>query len=332
MILAGDIGGTKTLLALYEQRDGLLVQLREEVFASQEQTNLETVAGDFLRRAGLDRAPAMACFGVAGPVSGNRARITNLPWVVDGPFMQRDLGLGDVYLINDVQATAAAVPRLGSRQLFKLNEPTIEPGGSIGVVAPGTGLGEALLVCEGQGHLVLPSEGGHASYAPVTAPQQALLAFMQRRYDHVSLERVCSGMAVPDLYAFALEYGDFTEPGWLAKARLEAADETPVIIKAALEDRFAAAGATLDLFVENLAVEVGDMALRLWATGGVYLGGGICPRILQRLRQPDFIDTIRQKGRFSDWVAQVPVTVILEPKAALLGAAWLGLEREQTTH
>ncbi len=324
MILAGDVGGTKTVLALFDPERGPMQPLREETFPSGEHESLEAIVGRFLE--GADAAPAAASFGVAGPVVDGRSRTTNLPWVIDASAIGKTFDIPRVQLLNDLQASAMVVPHLGPEDLCTLNVGQAEPTGTIGVIAPGTGLGEAFLVWTGERYQSCPTEGGHASFAPVTHEQLKLLDYLEPRFGHVSFERVCSGTGIPNLYDYLSQSGRHDEPDWLRDALAEAQDPTPVIVNAALERKAPICIATLDLFVRILGGVAGNLALKVFATGGLYLGGGIPPRILPRLKRRDFLDAICFKGRFRDWVARIPVHVILDPKAALHGAAWHAIE------
>ncbi len=322
MILAGDIGGTKTVLALLSEERGVDRPMREEQYPSDEHDSLEAIINEFLRDAG--EKPSAASFGVAGPVVNRQAQITNLPWVINADSIGATFNIPHVHLLNDLQAIATAVPHLQPNQLATLNVGQRDPTGAIGVVAPGTGLGEAFLVWTGQAYQAFPTEGGHASFAPVTQEQRELLDYLGPKFGHVSFERVCSGSGIPILYDYVSQCGGHDEPDWLRKALVGTKDATPVIVGAALERKAEICIATLDLFTRILAGAVGNMALKVLATGGLYLGGGIPPRILPRLQKPDFVEAISFKGRFRDWVARTPVHVILDPKAALHGAAWDG--------
>ncbi len=324
MILAGDIGGTKTILALFDAREGAGRPLVERTFPSAEYESLEAIVGEFLKTS--DEAPMAASFGVAGPVLSGRSHTTNLPWIIDADAIGQAFGVPRVRLLNDLQASAMAVPHLGADAVCTLNVGHGDPTGAIGVIAPGTGLGEAFLVWTGQRYQSCPTEGGHASFAPVTHEQLELLDYLEPRFGHVSFERVCSGSGIPNLYDYLSQTGRHEEPDWLADALARASDPTPVIVDAALERKARICVATLDLFVRILGGVCGNLALKVFATGGLYLGGGIPPRILPRLQRGDFLDAICFKGRFRDWVSRIPVHVILDPKAALHGAAWDALE------
>jgi glucokinase len=326
MLLAGDIGGTKTNLALFSPEAGPRAPLVETTLPSARYPSLEALVSEFLDSANLEAE--RASFGVAGPVVEGRARITNLPWEMNEQQLRTVLGLSSVRLLNDLAAIAHAVPWLDQDDLATLNQGQAAPGGTIAVIAPGTGLGEAFLTWDGSRYRAFASEGGHADFAPSNPFEVELLTYLQRRFDHVSYERVCSGRGLPNIYAFLKESGYAQEPLWLAD-RLGASDDpTPVIVNAALdrEEPCEICAATLNAFVSILATESGNMALKMLATGGVYLGGGIPPRILSALKDERFMRAFRRKGRMTDLMERVPVHVILNPKVALLGAACHGLE------
>ena len=328
MILAGDIGGTKTVLALFSAEEGGGRAVREARFASGEYESLEAIVKLFL--AGSDVAPDAASFGVAGPVIGRKAKITNLPWVIDADAVGAAFAIPSVRLLNDLEAIATAVPHLARDDLCTLNAGRPEATGTKAVIAPGTGLGMSFLTWSGERYHAHPTEGGHASFAPATPEQAELLTYLARRFGHVSYERVCSGSGIPNLYDYLRFSGGYAEPDWLRKALAEAVDPTPIIVDAALERRAEICVGALDMFVRILGGVVGNMALKVLATGGLYLGGGIPPRILSRLRQPDFLAAVAHKGRFSELLSNIPVHVILDPRAALRGAAYDGLETRQS--
>jgi glucokinase len=331
MLLAGDIGGTKTNLAIFSPESlsrgvGLRAALAQGTFASANHPSLEAIAREFLSQVELeiDRA----AFGVAGPVVDDRAQITNLPWVIDAARVREALALSSVELLNDLEAIASAVPFLASDDLHTLNVGQPEHDGAIAVIAPGTGLGEAYLTWKGGRYHAHASEGGHTSFAPNDPLQIDLLRYLQERFGHVSWERVCSGQGIPNIYAFLKDSGRAQEPEWLAERLATAVDPAPVISGAALngETDCEICSATLDLFVSLLGAEAGNLAITILATGGVYLGGGIPPRILPLLERGRFMDAFRYKGRMADLLVQMPVHVIMNPKAALLGAACHALE------
>ena len=325
MILAGDIGGTKTLLALVDPAAGPAHPVREERFASGDYDSLDAVIAAFLPDG--DPRPDAACFGLAGRVRGRQCRTTNLPWLIDADVISRDFRIPQVHLLNDLQAVANGVPHLEGDDVCVLSPGQREPGGVIGVVAPGTGLGEAFLTWTGSRYEAWPSEGGHVSFAPVTVEQLELLEFLERRFGHVSFERVCSGSGFPNIYDYLVASGRYEEPEWLREAITAAEDRTPLLVDAGYQRKAPICIAALDLFVRILGGVAGNMALKVIATGGLYLGGGLPPRILSRLQQRDFLDAICYKGRFRDWIKNIPVSVILDGKAALHGAAWHALDR-----
>lgn len=330
MLLAGDIGGTKTVLGIFSADVGPRRPLAEKSYPSGDYGSLEEITAAFLAEVKLPIEAAV--FGVAGPVIEGRAEITNLPWVMDEQRLADALGVQRTKLINDLDAIANAVPHLADEDVRTLIPGAAVPGGAIAVIAPGTGLGEAFLTCEGapgqparyRSH---PSEGGHASFAPTDELQIGLLRYLMRRFGHVSFERVCAGIGIPNIYAYLRESGLAEEPGWLAEQLSVAADQTPVIVNAALDTlrECPLCQLTLDMFIAILGAEAGNLALKVLATGGVFIGGGIPPRILPRLMgNQRFVEAFREKGRFADVLAQVPVQLIMHPRAALVGAAVRG--------
>jgi glucokinase len=328
MLLTGDIGGTKTSLAVFSPEAGPRAPLAEASFPSADYSSLEAIAREFLTKT--DFEVKRASFGVAGPVRAGRATVTNLPWVIDETQLQEALSLppGRVRLLNDLEAIAYAVPFLEREDLYTLNEGQPAPGGAIAVVAPGTGLGEAFLTWDGARYWPHASEGGHTDFAPTNLVEIELLRYLQEGFEHVSYERVCSGKGLPNIYAYLKESGYAEEPDWLAEQLAAASDPTPIIVNTALDSELSCplCAATLDTFVSILGAEAGNLALKVLATGGVYLGGGIPRRILPALEQGRFMETFQCKGRFSDLLARVPVHIILNAQVALLGAACYGLE------
>ena len=325
ILLAGDLGGTKTNLAIFTTQTGPHAPLVEATFPSNRYPSLEAIAREFM--AQIDYKPDRACFGVAGPVIQGRATITNLPWQMDQHHMAQTLGLASVHLLNDLVSIANAVPILEPTDLHVLNPGQPVEGGAIAVVAPGTGLGEAYLTWDGSRYHAYASEGGHADFAPTDALQVDMLRYLQAGREHVSYETVCSGKGLPNIYQFLKDSGYAPEPDWLALEMEAAADRTPVIVNAAVgPNPPALCTATLTTFVSILGAEAGNMALKVLAAGGVYLGGGIPPRILPMLEQGQFMAAFQQKGRFANLIRNFPVQLILNPNAALLGAARYGLE------
>jgi glucokinase len=325
MLIAGDIGATKTLLALYAPETGARSPLAEVEFHSADYPGLEQPVRDFMAKA--KRPVEAACFDVAGPVIGGHARLTNLPWVLDETVLQRGLGLKRVMLLNDLKALAYAVPHLRPEDLHPVNAGTPEPHGPMAVVAPGTGLGEGFLVWSKGEYLACSSEGGHSDFAPADDLQAELWGYLSRQYGHVATERLCSGTGLPNIYDFLRDTGRAAEaPGFAAKLA-SAPDRTPLIVQAALEDPTnTLCAAVLDIFVACLGAEAGNLALKVLATGGVFLAGGIPPRILPHLTDGRFMRAFVNKGRFAALLGNVPVNVVTT-QAALLGAALYGLDR-----
>lgn len=325
MLLAGDIGGTKTTLAIYAPERGLQRPLAMATYPSAQYPNLEAVVYAFLAQASLpvDRA----CFGVAGPVMAGRATITNLRWVISESELRQVLGLHSVHLLNDLEAIAHAVPSLSSTDLRTLNVGKPVSKGAQAVIAPGTGLGEAFIVHSRFGYHVYPSEGGHADFAPSNDQELDLLAYLLERYDHVSYERVCSGQGISNLYEY-LDYSGVTPASAVVAEQLKIAPDPAPVIAHAAQDPTAPdplCAAAMRLFVSILGAEAGNLALKVFATGGIYIGGGIPPRILPFFEGEGFLRAFTRKGRFGELLSQMPVYLILQTEVALLGAATYGL-------
>jgi glucokinase len=324
MLLAGDTGGTKTNLALFRDEESWREPVNEATFPSADYPSLEALVQDYLaqQKVSIDHAS----FGVAGPVTDGHATITNLPWKMDEKDLQDALHIPSVNLLNDLDAIAHAVPHLDQRDVATINKGQAKPEGAIAVIAPGTGLGEAFLTWNGIGYQPHSSEGGHADFAPSNPFELDLLRYLLERFPHVSYERVCSGKGLPNIYAFLRDTGRAVEADWLVAELAQATDKTPVIMKAALDTNAPCeiAAATLNTFVSILGAEAGNMALKVLATGGVYLGGGIPPRILPYLSSERFMQSFCNKGRLGELLTAIPVHVILNPRIALLGAALAG--------
>ncbi|HYX48884.1 MAG TPA: glucokinase [Ktedonobacteraceae bacterium] len=327
MLLAGDIGGTKTNLAVFSSEAGWRKPFAEATYSSINYPDLESLVREFLAQHDfiIDRAS----FGVAGPVVAGHASITNLPWMMDEQQLQQALQIPSVRLMNDLDAIAHSVPYLDSQDLYTLNKGQAIPGGAIAVIAPGTGLGEAFLTWNGSQYKAHTSEGGHADFAPANSFQVELLRYLMVRFPHVSFERVCSGKGIPNIYDYLKDSGHAEEPQSLAEELAGTQDRSPVIVNNALDKDNACelCIATLNAFVSILAAESSNLALKVLATGGVYIGGGIPPRILSYLQNIRFMQVFTHKGRLTPLLSQMPVHVILNPKVALLGAAIHGFEK-----
>ncbi len=325
MILVGDIGGTKTVLALFSREKGIAGgALHESRFECSRYSSLQAIIREFLEESGA--RPTAASFGVAGPVKEQQVQVTNLPWVVNAGAIRSAFDFQQVFLLNDLESVATAIPHLEGHEYHTLNPGQRLHGANIGVIAPGTGLGTAFLIWTGAGYKACASEGGHASFSPSGLLQLELLHYLMERYGHVSFERICSGSQLPNIYDFFIDSKKMSEPDWLRQELEQAEDRTPVIVGHALAQQSDICVATLDMFVHVLATVIGNMAVSLLPRAGIFLGGGIPPRILKRLQQPDFLEAVTDKGRFSGLCADTPIHVILEPRTALLGAAWYGLK------
>ncbi|MGF1507744.1 MAG: glucokinase [Chloroflexi bacterium] len=320
MLLAGDIGATKTRLAILADGSDPHNPTAEKTYPSADYPSLEAIIHEFTEETGA--VCTRATFGVAGPVIGGRAKITNLPWIMTESALGEELSIEHVRLLNDLEATAYGVLALNEDEKRILNAGSPEPEGTIAVIAPGTGLGEAFLTWNGTTYDAHPSEGGHADFAPLNRTQAELLFYLMERIGHVSYERVCSGMGIPNIYEFLRDEGHEHEPDWLADELARVEDRTPVIANAAFEHEqpVPLALETMTMFVSILGAEASNLALKVLSTGGVYLAGGIPPRILPALEH-GFMSTFLNKGRFNDLLQAVPVAVVMNPRAALLGAA-----------
>ena len=345
MILAGDIGGTKTYLGLFESTPTGLRLVREEKFWNADFNALEDILGEFLESPQDDgedsgtfddsqEGPSstgdppsqnpvtidIVCLGVAGPIQDNRCRATNLPWVIDGQTLSTHLNVATVRLLNDVEAMAFGVLVLPPEETELVHGPTMTKGSQTkGLVAPGTGLGEAILFWDGTRYHSLPSEGGHASFAPNTDAEIDLLRYLRTNYLHVSFERVLSGDGLHTIYQFLRDTKQ-NEPTWFAE-KLLTGNPAALISEAALAGKPDICVQALDLFVSILAGEAGNLALKGLTLGGMYLGGGIVPKILPLLREERTWKAFVSKGRYKRLLSGIPVHVILNDKAALLGSA-----------
>ncbi len=320
MILAGDVGGTKIAVGLFEPRADGPRLLRTETFASADFTGLGPVIAAFLDVvATAPEAVDAACFGVAGPVQGNATRTPNLAWEIDGVEVAGATRIRRLLLINDLLATAEGVPSLADDRFAVLQEGIADPAGNAALLAAGTGLGMALLPRLGERLTPVATEGGHQSFAPRGAAERALLATLEGVYGHVSVERVVSGPGLVAVYHHLRDRGVAAEDPEL-RDRLERTDPGDAISRAAAAGDPLAAAA-LDLFVSAYGAAAGDLALVAFATAGLYVGGGIAPKILPRLRAGGFLAAFHDKGRFRAMLERIPVKVILEPRTAMLGAA-----------
>lgn len=317
-VLAGDIGGTKTNLGVFikGKRRPLLKCFKS--YSSREFQGLEDIIDLFLSEKPLKIK--RACFGIAGPVENGRCKTTNLPWDVYESRIKKAFGMKNVRLINDLSAMAEAVTFLARSEKFILNHGCPQKDGNISLVAPGTGLGQALLVYNEGKYIAVPSEGGHVDFAPGNELEAGLLAFLRKQYGHVSIERIISGIGIINIYNYLKSTGKYKEPVWLAK-KIETEDPAKVINNAAYEKGQKLCLKTIDIFLSILGAAAGNLALTGLTKGGVYVGGGIPPRLLWRFKEDIFMKAFIKKGRFSGLMEKIPVHIILNSNSALLGAA-----------
>ena len=317
MILAGDIGATNARLAYFQPQNGHLKLVSERVFPSQEHSELGEIVSQFMDDSGT--RPEAACFGIAGPVRNGRVEASNLPWVIEQSRLANQLRLPTL-LINDLEANAWGIGGLAPSDLVPLNRGSQTPVGNQAVIAPGTGLGEAGLFWDGSRHHVFACEGGHADFAPQGDLQIELLRFLEQRFGHVSYERILSGPGLVNVYEFLRQAESGKESQELASA-MKQGDPAAAISRAALDGTDALAEKTLDLWIKVYGAEASNLALKAMATGGLFLAGGISPKILPKLQGPSFMQSFLDKGRMRSLVEAMPVQVIMNEKAGLLGAA-----------
>ena len=327
MLVAGDIGGTKTDLALFSSEGGVHAPVAQDRLHSADYPSLQAMVKQFLSRA--EKPIDSACFAVAGPVINGRVKTTNLPWVIDEPSVAQSLNLNvkSVRLINDLEAIARAVPTLRPSDVCTINPGEAVEGGAIAVIAPGTGLGESFLTWDGIRYTAYPSEGGHSDFAPADERQVRLLEYMLKRFDHVSFEHVCSGIGIPHIYRFLRDKESLPEDAEMTAVIDSAADPSVPIITKALDAEHPSklCAATIDCFASILAAEAGNLAVKFLATGGVYIAGGVATHTLPLIKEPAFMRRFTRKGRFAEFMSRIPLHVVVAP-AGLAGAAVCGLE------
>lgn len=325
VILAGDIGGTNTRLGIFSTQNGPSRPLVKQSYPSQEFDGLEDIILSFLAKHEFN--VNRACFGVAGPVKNNSALITNLPWLIDGNDLQKKTAIEEVILLNDIEAMAYAIPMLEGDNIETISQGVTKENGVKALIAPGTGLGTVFLTSEGGKYRAHCSEGGHTEFGPRNDVEVDLLNYLRKKYAHVSYERVCSGMGLPNLFAFFRDTKRFSVPTPLARALMEAEDVTPVIVEAAIKEpeKHPICVAVVELFTSILAAQAGNLALTVSCYGGMYIGGGIPPRIASYIRHNQFVTTFRDKGRLSSMIADIPIHLITHPDIAITGAACRGM-------
>jgi glucokinase len=317
LVVAGDIGGTKTRLASVAVAGTQVRIEREACYQSRNFATFEALLADFLQDV---PGSAHAAFGIAGPVRGRSVRVTNLPWHIEADALQQRFGFETCILLNDLEATAYGLPALGPEDLLTLQAGQPGACGNAAIIAAGTGLGEAGLYWDGERHRPYATEGGHASFSPQSELEMDLLRYLRGRYMHVSWERVVSGMGLLDLHDFLRSYRNAAAPPWLEE-ELRTGDAAAAISRAALAGCDGICIETLECFVRLYGAEAGNLALKTMSTGGLYVGGGIAPRILPLLQQDLFMQAFLNKGRMSPLLEAMPVRVILNDRVALYGPA-----------
>lgn len=322
MIIAGDVGGTKCNLALFSESDGILTPIYKQRFASKDFAQFDLIVREFSRQATphlTSDGVRAAGFGVAGPVINNRVRATNLPWTVDASTLASELNLKEVVLMNDLGATGHSIEHLAPSEYCVLNPGKPEYGGTRALLAAGTGLGQSILVWDGNRYRVVPSEGGHSDFAPHTEQQIELLRFMRRRYPQVSWELILSGRGFRTIHEFLapdVKHQSFEDPGM---------DPAPEITRLGLSKACPVCVQTLDLWTEVYGSEAGNLALKVLALGGVYVAGGIAVKIIDKIRDGTFFAAFKDKWKFENLLNNIPLSVVLNESAPLLGAAYEAL-------
>jgi glucokinase len=322
LVLAGDIGGTKTNLGLFLEGKERPVPKVIETFSSRNSSNLEHIIRQFLE---MHPAPVThACFGIAGPVVNGKSKTTNLPWSISEDRIKKQFRFHRVKLVNDLTATVMAIPLLKKDEFYPLNQAASIKDRNLALIAPGTGLGKAMLIFQNGRFLPVPSEGGHADFAPNNEAEMKLWRYLHQHYGHVSIERVVSGSGLVNIYNWLKDSGCLNEPDWL-KQKLKEMDPAKTITEAALASKDPGCVEALNMFVSIFGAAAGNLALTGITTGGVYLGGGIPPKILSKLKEDIFMEAFTNKGRFKGFLEKIPVKVVLNDKAALIGAAYCAM-------
>ena len=319
MILAGDIGGTHIRLAAFELEGNKLQCTVEKIYPAAEHKGLKEPLTKFIMGEGIP--VECACFGVAGPVSHNRVKISNLDWTIDGREVAQQLRLTAVGLINDLEAYAYGISALESKDFMTLQEGAPGAAGNAAVISAGTGLGEAGLFWDGFRSHPFACEGGHADFSPRNDLEVEMLRYLRKRYGHVSWERILSGPGIRNIYEFLRDTKTAEEPKWLADEIAEAHDVPALISQHALEHEAPICEQTMNLFVSLYGVEAGNCALKIMSLGGLYIGGGIAAKILPLMQQPCFLEAFRAKGRMQKLLEDMPVKIVLNDDAGIIGAA-----------
>ncbi len=319
MILAGDIGATRTRLAAFQTEGNKLQCVVEKTYKSQEHDGLREIIDTFVKNEGIP--VHSACFGVAGPVRAGRSKISNLPWTIDSRELASQLRLNSVGLINDLEAYAYGIDALESKDFVTLSDGIEDAEGNRVVISARTGLGVAGLYWDGFRHHPFPCEGGHADFAPKNELEAELAQYLRRKYGHVSCERILSGPGIKNIYDFLRDAEKAEEPAWLQKQMSEAPDPPALISQLALEHKAAICDQTLNIFVSVYGSETGNCALNFLATGGIFIGGSIAAKIVPRMQDPGFMNSFLDKGRMRTLLADMPVKIVANDDSGIIGAA-----------
>jgi glucokinase len=323
-ILAGDIGGTKTNLGIFSRGARRPLLKIFKTYPSSQYDDIESIVAQFL----IEHPVTIhyACFGIAGPVNHGRCHVTNLPWEVRTRRIKSRFGFKHVQLINDLTATAFAIPLLKKNEVHVLQKGRAQKDGHLAIIAPGTGLGESIVVFEKGKYITVPSEGGHVDFAPGNENEVGLWRYLKKKYGHVSLERILTGQGLSDIHSFLLNSGSDGKDLGILKRRMKDADPAMIISEEAITGKTKSCKNALNMFVSILGAATGNLALTGMTTGGVYLGGGIPPKILPKLNDKIFLSSFADKGRFKGLLERMPIYVILNDKTALLGAAAMAFD------
>lgn len=317
--LAGDIGGTKTHLALYQDQGGKTTCVKDQKFPSKDYPNLRTIVKKFLVGVGFEIE--RACFGIAGPVEEGKSKATNLPWLIDSKQLETELKIEKVALINDLEANAYGLKVLSDDEFFILNEGDPNAYGNQAMISAGTGLGEAGIYFDGKDHLPFACEGGHTDFGPRNEVEDQLLHYLRKKFEHVSYERILSGPGLYTLYQFVVETKQVDEDPETLEL-INNGDSPRLVSQLGLSGESAACAKTLQLFASIYGAEAGNIALKIFALGGVFIGGGIAPKILEVIKKGDFMESFMGKGRFAQLLSDIPVKVVLNDNTALLGSMY----------
>jgi glucokinase len=319
MILAGDIGATVTRLGAFDSDSNRLNCVVEKVYKSQEQESLAPILADFIKTEGIP--VHSACFGVAGPVRGGRSKISNLGWMIDARELAKQLKLGSVGLLNDMEAYAYGIDALESKDLLALSEGSEDAEGNRAVISARTGLGVAGLYWDGFRHHPFACEGGHADFAPRNELEMEMLAYLRKKHGRVSWERILSGPGIKNIYEFLRDAGKAEEPEWLKTEMSAARDHPALISRLALEGKAAICDQAMTIFVSVFGAQTGNCALNYMATGGVFIGGSIAAKIVPKMQDPIFMQSFLEKGRMDALLKDMPVKIVLNDDCGIIGAA-----------